>query len=96
MTQRIVPICPTRTRPLPSKRHRETCDAARRWLDNPWVVDGRFVQVDDIEGHHARAVAAGATVIRRSRDFTGLRRYTAEDLEGHGLMFGQPVPARDG
>ena len=46
------------------KRHRETCEAARRWQDNPWVIDGLFVFVDDVEEHHARAVAAGATVIR--------------------------------
>ena len=38
------------------KRHRETCDAARRWLDNPWVVDGVLVLVDDLDAHHARAV----------------------------------------
>jgi uncharacterized glyoxalase superfamily protein PhnB len=75
------------------KRHRETCEAARRWQDNPWVIDGLFVQVDDIDAHHARAVAAGATVIRPlgDVDFTGMRRYTAEDLEGHRWMFGQPV-----
>ena len=74
------------------KRHRETCEAARRWQDNPWVIDGLFVQVDDIDAHHAQAVAAGATVIRPlgDVDFTGMRRYTAEDLEGHRWMFGQP------
>jgi uncharacterized glyoxalase superfamily protein PhnB len=75
------------------KRHRETCEAARRWQDNPWVVDGLFVQVDDIDAHHARAVAAGATILRPlgDVDFTGMRRYTAEDLEGHRWMFGQPA-----
>ena len=46
------------------RRHRETCEAARRWQDNPWVIDGLFVNVDDVDAHHARAVAAGATVIR--------------------------------
>ena len=75
------------------KRHRETCEAARRWQDNPWVIDGLFVQVDDIDAHHAQALAAGATVIRPlgDVDFTGMRRYTAEDLEGHRWMFGQPA-----
>ena len=73
-------------------RHRETCEAARRWLDNPWVVDGVFVEVDDVDAHHARAVAAGANVIRPLADVggVGLRLYTAEDLEGHRWMFGQP------
>jgi uncharacterized glyoxalase superfamily protein PhnB len=75
------------------RRHRETCEAARRWQDNPWVIDGLFVQVDDVDAHHAQAVAAGATVIRPLEDSegTGTRLYTAEDLEGHRWMFGQPL-----
>ena len=75
------------------RRHRETCEAARRWQDNPWVIDGLFVEVDDIDTHHARAVAAGAIVIRALEDVegVGLRLYTAEDLEGHRWMFGQPL-----
>jgi uncharacterized glyoxalase superfamily protein PhnB len=79
------------------KRHRETCEAARRWQDNPWVIDGLFVQVDDVEAHHAQAVAAGASILRplEGPDFTGLRRYTAEDPEGHRWMFGQPVASTD-
>ena len=73
------------------RTHRESCDAARRWLDNPWVVDGLFVEVDDVDTHHARAVEAGANIIRaleHSED-AGMRIYTAEDLEGHRWMFGQ-------
>ena len=75
------------------RRHRETCEAARRWQDNPWVIDGLFVEVDDVDAHHARAVAAGSTVIRPLEDVAsaGLRLYTAEDLEGHRWMFGQPL-----
>ena len=71
------------------KRHRETCDAARRWLDNPWVVDGVLVLVDDLEAHHAAAIAAGANVIRPPEDGPAGRLYTAEDLEGHRWMFQQ-------
>ena len=73
------------------KRHREECEQARRWQDNPWVVDGLLVFVDDVEAHHARAVAAGAMVIRPVGDSAeeGLRVYTAEDPEGHRWMFGQ-------
>ena len=76
------------------KRHRETCEAARRWQDNPWVIDGLFVTVDDVDSHHAQAVAAGATVIRPLEDSAEaeMRIYTAEDLEGHRWMFGQPAP----
>ena len=71
------------------KRHRETCDAARRWLDNPWVVDGVLVLVDDLDAHHAAAIAAGANVIRPPEDGPAGRLYTAEDLEGHRWMFQQ-------
>ena len=75
------------------RRHRETCEAARRWQDNPWVIDGVFVEVDDVDEHHAQAVAAGATVIRPLEDSegAGLRLYSAEDLEGHRWMFGQEL-----
>jgi uncharacterized glyoxalase superfamily protein PhnB len=73
------------------RRHRETCEQARRWQDNPWVVDGLFVLVDDVDAHHARAAGAGATVIRPLGPSAeaGLRVYTAEDPEGHRWMFGQ-------
>lgn len=75
------------------RRHRETCEASRRWQDNPWVIDGVFVEVDDVDEHHAQAVAAGATVIRPLEDSegAGLRLYSAEDLEGHRWMFGQQL-----
>jgi uncharacterized glyoxalase superfamily protein PhnB len=73
------------------RHHGETCEAARRWQDNPWVVDGLFVAVDDVDSHHAQAEAAGAVVIRPLEDSAeaGMRLYTAEDLEGHRWMFGQ-------
>jgi uncharacterized glyoxalase superfamily protein PhnB len=71
------------------KRHRETCDAARRWLDNPWVIDGVLVVVDDLDAHHARALDAGANVIRPPEEGPEGRLYTAEDLEGHRWMFQQ-------
>ena len=72
------------------KRHRETCEAARRWQDNPWVIDGLFVEVDDVDAHHERALAAGANVIRGlDEPGIGFRIYTVEDLEGHRWMFGQ-------
>jgi uncharacterized glyoxalase superfamily protein PhnB len=70
-------------------RHRETCDPARRWLDNPWVVDGVLVLVDDLDAHHTHAVASGATVIRPPEAGPEGRLYSAEDLEGHRWMFQQ-------
>ena len=33
-------------------RHRKSCEDAARWLDNPWVVDGVFVEVADVDAHH--------------------------------------------
>ena len=72
------------------RRIRETSDVARRAYDNPWVIDGHFVEVDDVDAHHARAVAAGATILRDPDEpGYGYRVYTAEDPEGHRWMFGQ-------
>ncbi len=70
-------------------RHRQLCEAADRWLDNPWVVDGLLVLVDDLEAHHAQALEAGANVIRSPEDGPDGRLYTAEDVEGHRWMFQQ-------
>ena len=72
------------------RRHAEECEQARRWLDNPWVIDGLFAEVDDLDAHHERAVAGGARVLRSPEEpGIGFRIYTAEDLEGHRWMFGQ-------
>ncbi len=71
------------------RRYRETCEAAHRWLDNPWVVDGVLVHVDDLDAHHARAVSASANVIRAPEDGPAGRIYTAEDPEGHRWMFAE-------
>jgi len=74
------------------KTHREHCEAAARWLDTPWAIDGVFVLVDDLDSHYAHAKEAGATVIREPDDpGVGVRVYTAEDLEGHRWMFGEPT-----
>ena len=74
------------------RRHRDSCETERAMHDNPWVIDGLFVEVDDVEAHHARAVAHGATIIRGlDEPGVGFRIYTAEDLEGHRWMFGQKL-----
>jgi uncharacterized glyoxalase superfamily protein PhnB len=73
-----------------SRRHRETCEIERGMHENPWVIDGLWVEVDDVDAHHARAAKAGATIIRElDEPGIGYRIYTAEDLEGHRWMFGQ-------
>jgi len=71
---------------------RAESESARRSYDNPWVIDGHFVEVDDVDAHYERARAAGATILREPEDpGIGQRIYTAEDLEGHRWMFGQPA-----
>ena len=70
---------------------RAESEAARRAYDNPWVIDGHFVEVDDVDAHFEQARAAGATILREPEEpGTGFRIYTAEDPEGHRWMFGQP------
>jgi uncharacterized glyoxalase superfamily protein PhnB len=69
---------------------REDSELARRAYDNPWVIDGHFVEVDDLDSHYDRAVAGGARILRSPEDpGIGFRVYTAEDPEGHRWMFGQ-------
>ena len=69
---------------------RTESEAARRSYDNPWVIDGVFVEVDDVDAHHAQAAAAGARILREPDEpGVGFRLYSAEDPEGHRWMFGQ-------
>jgi uncharacterized glyoxalase superfamily protein PhnB len=58
-------------------------------MDNPWVIDGYMVEVEDVDAHHARAAEAGATVLRAPEnvDEVGIRLWSGEDLEGHRWMF---------
>ncbi len=60
---------------------------------SPRQMDGRgsagfYVYVDDVDRHHARAVAAGARVIEPLTDRPmGDRAYRVLDLEGHVWRF---------
>ena len=45
------------------KTHRQECEQAARMYDNPWVVDGNLVLIDDVDAHCERARAAGATIL---------------------------------
>jgi uncharacterized glyoxalase superfamily protein PhnB len=73
------------------RRHRETCDAARRWQEVPYVIDGILVTVDDADRHCALARATGATILSEPEDTGHGRVYRAEDLEGHRWMFSEAV-----
>jgi uncharacterized glyoxalase superfamily protein PhnB len=73
-------------------RLRAETELARRAYDNPWVIDGHFVEVEDLAEHYRRAVAAGATILREPEEpGIGYRIYSAEDLEGHRWMFGEKL-----
>jgi uncharacterized glyoxalase superfamily protein PhnB len=69
------------------KRHQETCEAAARWLDVPWVVDGVLVYVENVDEHYERAKSAGAHCLSEPKGGFPGRRYRVEDLEGHRWMF---------
>ena len=69
------------------KRHRETCDAARKWSTVPFVIDGVLVFVNDLDQHFTRAKIAGATILSEIEEGPPGRRYRAEDLEGHRWFF---------
>ena len=73
------------------------------WADftaSPKSVGGKNTQLvhvhvaDDIDGHCAKARAAGAAILAEPEDqFYGDRTYRARDPEGHVWTFGQTVRA---
>lgn len=69
------------------RRHREHCEAARKWHEVPWVINGILVYVEDVEAHYRRAREAGAVILSEPEDGFPGRRYRAEDLEGQRWMF---------
>jgi uncharacterized glyoxalase superfamily protein PhnB len=71
------------------RHHRESCEAAARWSNVPYVVDGVLVHVWDVDAHFERARAAGATILSPVESGGPGKRYRAEDLEGHRWMFMQ-------
>jgi uncharacterized glyoxalase superfamily protein PhnB len=75
------------------RRHRESCEAARRWQEVPYVVDGVLVSVEDVDAHFARARAAGARMLSEPEESPHGRLYRVEDVEGHRWMFSGPPPA---
>jgi uncharacterized glyoxalase superfamily protein PhnB len=62
---------------------------------NPWAAAryGTYVVVSDIDGHYARAKAAGAKIERPLSDTEyGSREYSARDCDGHLWSFGTYDP----
>jgi uncharacterized glyoxalase superfamily protein PhnB len=55
-----------------------------------------YFDVDDVEGHHARAREGGATVVDELADKPyRMREYTLRDPNGYRLTFAQPISPRD-
>lgn len=73
------------------KHHRETCEAAARWSEVPYVIDGVFARVEHVEAHCERARAQGARILSEPDGAFEERRYRVEDLEGHRWMFAEPI-----
>jgi PhnB protein len=71
------------------KRHRAESEAARKWSEVPYIIDGVLVYIDDVAAHFERAKAAGATILSALEEGDEGKRYRAEDLEGHRWMFMQ-------
>jgi uncharacterized glyoxalase superfamily protein PhnB len=51
-----------------------------------------MVRVENVDGHHARASARGARILRAPTDYPyGERQYTVEDIGGHRWTFSQTI-----
>jgi uncharacterized glyoxalase superfamily protein PhnB len=68
------------------RHHRETCEAARRWQDTPYIVDGVLVRVADVDRQLEAARAAGGTILSEPEDTPHGRQARLEDPEGHRWM----------
>lgn len=70
------------------------------WLEGqepgtPVAGSGVYLVVEDVEGHHARAVAAGAEVVYPpERSEWGTQRWRGRDPEGYEWSFGTYVPGQ--
>ena len=63
--------------------------AADRALEYAHAV---MVRVEDVDGHHAHAVARGARILRSPADYPyGERQYTVADPGGHSWTFSQSI-----
>src|SRR5438270_12325283 len=60
------------------KRHREESEAARKWSEVPYIIDGALVYVDDLAAHFERATAAGARILSPVEEGGEGTRYRAQ------------------
>jgi uncharacterized glyoxalase superfamily protein PhnB len=68
-------------------------DFGTRGITDPeWAVCRIHVLVDDLDAHHRRAVAEGATIRWAPAEHVGGERiYIAADPGGHQWIFAQPI-----
>ena len=67
------------------KRHRETCEAAKKWSTVPWVIDGVLVYVDDVDKHFERAKRLGQALsvnLKMARPRSATVSKTSKDIVG--------------
>jgi uncharacterized glyoxalase superfamily protein PhnB len=72
-----------------AKHHRQVCEAAAKWNQVPYIINGVLVLVDHVEKHYQRAKERGATILSEIETGGPGTRYRAEDLEGQRWMFMQ-------
>ncbi len=71
---------------------RERVPGYREQREHPWpdLSHTTTVILDDVDAHHQRAVAEGASILMLPMDHPwGLRSYAAIDVEGHQWEFAQ-------
>ena len=69
------------------KHHRRECNAAAKWYQVPYIINGVLVLVDDVEKHYQTAKDFGATILSDLETGGPGTRYRAEDPEGQRWMF---------
>lgn len=68
---------------------REQCETVARMYRLPWIVDGVWVGVEDLEAVAEQARAAGARILSEPEDTPHGRQCRIEDPEGHRWMLGE-------
>lgn len=62
---------------------------AAEWFAVPYIINGVWAEVDDVDAHFAQAKAHGATILSEPVDQGHGKSYRVADLEGHRWMFSQ-------
>jgi uncharacterized glyoxalase superfamily protein PhnB len=71
---------------------REQSEAVARMYDVPWIVDGVWVAVDDLDARTEQARTAGARILTEPEETPHGRQCRIEDSEGHRWMLQERGP----